>query len=456
MTRDTIRSVVVSTVLAATLVAPRAGAQAGGAGFATDQVVVRLLSGGDIDFINLLFGTIDLATIAGQPIYLLQVPMGDDPEALVSLLESVPEVQWAELNYLLATMDGTTGTFFVSVDQIAYENQYALDQINPADVGTPGTTVGVLDTGVDAEHPVLAGRVVSGFDFVDFDTDPDDAGDGVDDDGDGDIDELVGHGTHIAGVVALVCANADILPVRVLDGDGTGFSFQAAQGIFWAIEQGAGVINLSFVTDSDSNALNDAVAAAEQAGATVVAAAGNLDQSQAQYPAGNAATISVAATDQCLHKSPFSNYGAHIVISAPGTAIVGTVPGGGFGSANGTSLAAALVSGGAATLRSALPKETAAQVRARLTDWAVALDPYNPQYEGMLGAGRIDIGAALEQASDPGCADSDGDGAVGITDLLDLLGAWGENPGHAADSDGDCVVGIADLLALVAQWGPCD
>jgi hypothetical protein len=101
-------------------------------------------------------------------------------------------------------------------------------------------------------------------------------------------------------------------------------------------------------------------------------------------------------------------------------------------------------------------RATAPQIRARMTDWAQALDPFNPSYQGMLGAGRLDITAALEQASDPACsADVDGDGDVGVTDLLDLLGAWGQNPGDPADVDGDCAVGISDLLALLGQWGPC-
>lgn len=109
-----------------------------------------------------------------------------------------------------------------------------------------GTVVAVLDTGVDAAHPMLAGRLLPGYDLIDDDPDPLDVANGVDDDGDGLVDEAYGHGTFVAGVVAQIAPDAAILPVRVLDADGRAELHTVIEGIDLAIEQGANVINMSF------------------------------------------------------------------------------------------------------------------------------------------------------------------------------------------------------------------
>ena len=113
--------------------------------------------------------------------------------------------------------------------------QYALRLLGVSaahDVSTgSGVIVAVLDTGIDPHHEVLAGMILpDGYNFVDDNYDVSDVANGLDDDNDGDIDEMVGHGTVVAGVVAAVAPDAALLPVKVLDSDGSGTTFQAAQG----------------------------------------------------------------------------------------------------------------------------------------------------------------------------------------------------------------------------------
>ena len=91
-----------------------------------------------------------------------------------------------------------------------------------------------MDTGIDLDHPLLAGKLVPGYDFVDNDTDPDDAIDGIDEDDDWLIDEGAGHGTHVAGIVRLVAPAASIMPVRIFTSDGFGTYFDVAAGIVFA------------------------------------------------------------------------------------------------------------------------------------------------------------------------------------------------------------------------------
>lgn len=438
------------------------GAEARGDGdeFVPHELVVRLELGGDVDEINELLDSEALAGLPDGLTFLLGLPEQADETVFQKIVEALEFVAWAELNPLLRTMDGTTGSFFVSLTGEEYQTQYALDLIAPApDEGGAAVLVAVLDTGIDAAHEALAGLVAEGgFDFVDMDSVPEDAGNGEDDDGDGEVDELVGHGTHVSGLVALAAPQARIIPLRVLDGDGTGSAFTAAQGVHHALAQGARVINISFGSSASSQVLAEAIAEAQAAGVVVVAAAGNLDQQEpVLYPAAEAGVIAVAGTDAADLKSGFSNYGHHIVLSAPGTQIVSTLPQDQYGAADGTSFAAAFVAAGAAQLLAQDPLSGPAEIAARLGAGADEIDDLNPAHAGLLGAGRLDIAASLDAGPDTPCLpqDLDADGAVGMQDLLLLLGAWGAAPGHAADFDGDGLVGLSDLLSLLAAWGPC-
>ncbi len=212
-----------------------------------------------------------------------------------------------------------------------------------------GTVVAVLDTGVDASHPLLAGRVLPGRDFVDDDDDPREVLDGFDDDGDGQTDEGYGHGTFVAGVVLASAPGARILPVRVLGTDARGSASDVAAGIDWAVEHGAEVVNLSLGMLTYTEVLAQAVHRALDAGVLVLAAAGNRGvRSSVDFPASIPGVIGVTALGSQGHRAGFANGNRWLTVAAPGTGIIGPYPQGRWATGRGTSFATALASGGAA------------------------------------------------------------------------------------------------------------
>jgi thermitase len=256
--------------------------------------------------------------------------------------------------------------------------------------------VAVLDSGVDAQHPELAGRVRPGGDFIDGDADP--------------SDEHF-HGTAVAGVVAASGNNktgvagiswgATVLAERVLNADGSGSMCTVAAGIVDAVDAGARVLNLSLGAPADRCpfVMEQALDYAHDKGALVVVSAGNdgARGNPVQYPAGCERTFAVAATDIRDRTARFSEYGPQVDIAAPGVDVVTTTRDGegvhGYAYLSGTSISAPFVAGAAALLLSKHPGWTPDQVRARLVATARDLGPRGR--DDRYGAGRIDVGRAL-------------------------------------------------------------
>ncbi|WP_243735170.1 S8 family peptidase [Paenibacillus turpanensis] len=253
------------------------------------------------------------------------------------------EVEYCEPNYRFKA-------FFTPNDTYFSYYQYGPQMVNaPAawdvTLGSEEITIAVVDTGVQIGHPDLEQKIVPGADFVDG---------GLPNDGNG-------HGTHVAGIAAAVTNNARgiagmaplvrIMPVRVLDSSGGGSLSAVANGIVFAANQGAKVINLSLGSTSGSYTLQNAVNYAWSKGAVLVAAAGNEGVSTPNYPAYYANVLAVASTDSSDRKSTFSNYGTWVEVAAPGTDILSTYPGG-YVFLSGTSMAAPHVAGLAALLAS--------------------------------------------------------------------------------------------------------
>ena len=243
----------------------------------------------------------------------------------------------------------------------------------PGSVGA-GVTIAVVDTGVDASHPDLAGRVLPGCRFLNTGS----TGQlGANDD--------YGHGTHVAGIAAALTDNgrgiegaapgARILPVKVLDGQGQGYSSDIANGVVWAANNGAQVINLSLGGPSAGTAMAAAIGYARLHGVTVVAAAGNsaLDGNAPMYPGASPGVIGVAAVDSNMQHATFSNTGSYIDLAAPGVGIISTVPGGSYASWSGTSMATPYVAAAAAIVKAARPACTPDGVEARLESGATDL-----------------------------------------------------------------------------------
>ncbi|QCV55125.1 peptidase S8 [Thermoactinomyces vulgaris] len=274
----------------------------------------------------------------------VKVNEGQNMEDVLKQYQSNPNVEYVEPNH-------EVHAFFTPNDP-RYSEQYAPQLVGAEEAwdvtqGSSNVTVAIVDTGVDYNHPDLQGKVIKGKDFVDNDDDP--------------MDENM-HGTHCAGIAAALTNNGvgiagmapkvKILAERVLDANGSGTLDSVAQGITHATDQGADVISLSLGSPQGASTLENAVNYAASKGAVVVAAAGNESTSAPSYPAYYEKAIAVAATDSNDKIASFSNYGSWVDVAAPGVNILSTVPGGGYQTASGTSMATPLVAGQAALLAS--------------------------------------------------------------------------------------------------------
>ena len=355
--------------------------------------------------------------IAAKTAYLFSVPAGGDNEE-VSLASADQEMAdwyrlwltdsedlletWGQLsqmdgilavqpNYIYQLDDPDEGAAAAeAISDVTEEDPYIhsqewLEQIHAPDawnaVETPGRTssgdsivVAVVDTGVDLEHPDLEGQLVTGRNFVETEADGETVTPADDPDDQG------GHGTHIAGIIAAannsigvrgVAYDAKIMPVRVLDARGSGSGAEIANGIQWAAENGADIINLSLGGFGNSALEEDAIAYARSRGVLVVAAAGNESFPTAYAgdsyygssltPANIPGVLTVMAMEKTAGSNgdwlaSFSNYdadpgeGAEYEIMAPGRLIMSTYMGGGYGTMSGTSMACPVVAGAAAVL----------------------------------------------------------------------------------------------------------
>jgi len=376
--------------------------------------------------------------------------------------------------------EGGTGSTFVDglADIESYQNQYAALRLglwasHLRSTGA-GVVVAVLDTGVDAEHVLLEGRVLQGWDFVDGDDVAGDDAPGQDLDGDGQFDEMAGHGTFVSGLVALVAPDARVLPLRVLDSEGRGNSWRLATGVWYAIDHGVEVINLSLGSTEDSKVVEEALLEAHSLGISVVAAAGNCDRSwPREFPAmtEECEVIGIAGVDDLDSRAGFSNYHPTLSLSSPAAtafdnagepilerSIISALPGGRYGIWEGTSMATAFVSATAALVRSQHPEwepadSTSQSVKAALMSGVVNIDKLNPDFIGLMGTGRLDAAASTSLGPvAPQLGDLDSSGVVNIDDLLLLLGDWGQVH-SSADFDGNGAVDVDDMLILLGGWG---
>jgi subtilisin family serine protease len=197
--------------------------------------------------------------------------------------------------------------------------------------------VAVLDTGVDANHVLLKNKVIKGFDFVDQDFDASDDS---------------GHGTHVAGIIAMQAPGAKIMPIRIIEGN-TIYSPHLA--ILYAVWNGADIINMSFVAEPYSILTEKAIQYGRSEGVVFVASSGNQGVSKAYYPAKYNGVLSVSALDPGKD-TIFGNYGEDVRYVAPGINILSADINGGMIEKTGTSMSSAYMSGVIAYIKLKYPE----------------------------------------------------------------------------------------------------
>ncbi|MAE70616.1 MAG: hypothetical protein CME06_09125 [Gemmatimonadetes bacterium] len=260
--------------------------------------------------------------------------------------------------------------------------------------GHESVIVGIVDSGIDFDHPDLDGKILPGYDYVNNDNNPQDDH---------------GHGTHVSGIAAAITDNSigvagvapesRILPVKALNSGNWGYYSWWTSAIEYAVDNGAHVINMSMGGSSYSSSMRDAVIFAYDAGVPINAAMMNENSSVPYYPAAYSETIAVGSTERHDYRSSFSSYGSHIDLCAPGSSIWSTLWNDTYSAWNGTSMATPHVTGTMALLLSREPWLDVEDLRARVRDTSEdeVGQPWEdtPGWDQYHGEGRLNAYDAL-------------------------------------------------------------
>lgn len=355
---------------------------------------------------------------------------GFEPNRDVAVSERQPRASLSQSTaaILEALSNPAPVVYFGSTVPSSFASQAAGVSLRVTDAqryATGDVTIAVIDTGIDANHPGLRGVVLPGYDFT-----RDRAGVASDM---ADLSQSTaaileqstaaileqrtvfvvnqstaaileqstaaileglppsfGHGTMVAGLIHYVAPTARILPLKAFHADGTAKLSDIVRAIYYAVDNGARIINMSFSATESSQELMRAVQYAVNRRVTLIASAGNEGYEAVVYPAGYRPVIAVGATTAQDRRAAFSNYGiSSVSVAAPGEALVTSYPGAHWAAVSGTSFSSALISGGVALMLQAYPGLSVSQAREDLSKGAVPVTG--------LGEGRVDLLSAVQR-----------------------------------------------------------
>lgn len=356
------------------------------------------------------YGLLPLRQLAQIDAWVFEIPSETKPETLETL-RTDPAVAWLEPDGLVRASEITPNDPYFQPRQ-SNLRLIGMPEAWESARGSATWPIAVLDTGIDLDHPDLAGKLWRNPDEI--------AGNGLDDDGNGYVDDLQGwnfigdnnlpqddhsHGSHVAGIAAAagnnskgiagMAWNTPLMAVKVLNSSAAGNASDVAAGILYAADNGARIINLSLGDKDEHQVITDAVIYAHQQGCLVVAAAGN-NASAVEYPAAQPEALAVGATTETDLPAYFSNRGPELDLAAPGVDIFSANRTGGYYKNSGTSTSTPQVSGLAALVWGMRPEWTSVQVTYVLT--STAQEAWSPGHDSLTGWGRINAAVAVDSA----------------------------------------------------------
>ena len=348
---------ILSALVAVVFLLGAVGAQAAPAAkFAVDELLVQIKVGGNKSLIDLDLkaqGASELDEIAQIRVKRIKVP-AQARERVKAALAKNPHIAFVEENHVAEPT--------AVPNDSSYGSQWHLPKIQAPQgwditTGAASFPIAIIDSGVDADHPDLASKLMTGRNFLD---------------GSVNTDDTHGHGTSVAGAAAAASNNgtgisgvawaSPIMPLQVFNSTTSALYSTIASAITWATDNGAKVINISMAGSTSSLTMENAINYAWNKGVIVVASAGNSSTSAPYYPAACKNVVSVSATTSSDLKASWSNFGATVDVAAPGASIYTTTKGGGYGSVNGTSFSSPITAGLVALIWSANPTLTNAEV----------------------------------------------------------------------------------------------
>ena len=365
--------------------------------FVPGRVLVKFRSNVGLDHARQIvaaLGAREDGVLPATGVLVLNLPEQADEAGFANAMAARPDVEFAELDRILRPADVLPNDpWFVN-----WEGHLRRIQAPTAwstTVGSSNLVVAILDTGVDANHEDLAGKIVSGWNSYNNNSTTTD---------------VSGHGTAVAGTaaaasnnglgVASVCWLCRIMPVRVSDTTGYATNSSIATGLTWAADHGARVANISYIV-SDSSTVTSAAQYFQGKGGVVTSSAGNY--STFSNSLDNPYILTISATDQFDVIYSYSNTGKNIDVAAPGDSF-STQMGGGYVSTGGTSYSAPIVAGVAALVMAANPSLSADQVQNIIKQSADDLGATG--WDPIYGTGRVNAARAVSMAAAGGTVDT--------------------------------------------------
>nr|MBN2276463.1 S8 family serine peptidase [candidate division Zixibacteria bacterium] len=425
-----------------------------------DQAIVRVR--GNVN-INSVIGDINgmpIDSINQSNTYLVTFPGTIPVDSAVNRLRPENGVLHAQPNFIWTLPeveqisqsfpDENRPVFTMGISPIQYYDTALVYDINSDTANTfstgAGVVVAVIDNGIRADHPLFVNSLAGpGYDFVDADDDPSEV-----------PGEVFGHGTFVAGIIKRIAPDCQILPIRAFDADGYGNSFTAAKAIYYALEHGADVINMSFSMNESNLVMGTVIQEVLRGGPVMAAASGNDGLEMVTYPSGYSGVIAVSAIDTADYIADFSNFGYYLDVCAPGVNIYSSLAGEyEWGTWSGTSFSAAMVSGTAALVRQVKPDFNSKKVSKvlrlsanRYLDWG-----YIEGNEIHYGFGCVDALGAVNGAMT--ADDNFGEEAPNILNVTDMIRfIYGDDTEVLPENQvGDCncsgQINILDVTLLV-------